>query len=98
MKALILTAVTLSMLVLGCGKTDEKHDTHKKHDHAEITQTKCPVMGGKIDKKLYVEHKGTKIYVCCKACIKKIKEDPDKYLKMVKEGKSAPNTHKHGSH
>ena len=42
-------------------------------------------MGGKINKKLYYEYKGQKIYVCCKGCIGAIKKDPEKYLKKVQE-------------
>jgi hypothetical protein len=63
-------------------------------------QTTCPVMGGKINKKQYVDVKGKRIYVCCKGCIGTIKADPDKYIqKLEKEGvtlDAAPkaNTHK----
>lgn len=52
----------------------------KKLEDAGITvarlQTVCPVMGGAIDKALYVDHDGKRIYVCCARCIAKIKEDP----------------------
>ena len=50
-------------------------------------QTTCPVMGGKINKKQYVDVKGKRIYVCCPGCIGTIKADPDKYIqKLEKEG------------
>lgn len=39
-------------------------------------QTECPVMGGAINKALYMDHDGKRIYVCCAGCIAKIKEDP----------------------
>src|SRR4030065_2396699 len=36
---------------------------------AEIEQTLCPVMdGNKIDKNVFVEHKGKKVYFCCPEC------------------------------
>jgi hypothetical protein len=47
-------------------------------------QTTCPVMGGKINKELYVDAEGFRIYVCCGGCIGKIKADPAKYLKQLK--------------
>lgn len=50
-------------------------------------QTVCPVMGGAIDKKQFVDVKGKRIYVCCAGCLDPVKKDPDKYLKkMADEG------------
>ena len=46
-------------------------------------QTTCPIMGGKIDKSLYVDHEGKRIYVCCPGCIAEIKKDPAKYVKKL---------------
>ena len=50
-------------------------------------QSTCPVMGGKINKKLYVDVKGKRIYVCCAGCVAAIKKDPTKYIsKLEKAG------------
>lgn len=50
-------------------------------------QTTCPVMGGKINKELYVDADGYRIYVCCKGCIKAVKANPEKYIeKMQADG------------
>jgi YHS domain-containing protein len=46
-------------------------------------QTTCPVMGGKIDKSLYVDADGKRIYVCCQGCVGTIKADPAKYIKAL---------------
>jgi hypothetical protein len=46
-------------------------------------QTTCPVMGGAINKKLYVDYKGKRIYVCCPGCIGELKADPEKYIKKL---------------
>jgi rhodanese-related sulfurtransferase len=46
-------------------------------------QTECPVMGGKIDKNIFVDVKGKRIYVCCPGCLPKIKADPDAYIKKI---------------
>lgn len=61
-------------------------------------QTTCPVMGGQIgpvDKALYVDAKGKRIYICCAACESAIRTDPDLYIKKIeKRGETvadAPN-------
>jgi hypothetical protein len=43
-----------------------------------IEQTTCPVMGGAINKDIFVEHNGKKIYFCCEECKAKYLKDPDK--------------------
>ena len=51
------------------------------------TQTICPVMGGKINKEVYTDHKGNRIYFCCKSCIDVFNNNPDKFIsKMAEEG------------
>lgn len=54
------------------------------------TQTTCPVMGGKINKSLFVDHDGQRIYVCCAGCIAPIKKEPAKYIKKLMEKGEAP--------
>ncbi len=50
-------------------------------------QKMCPVMGGEINKEVFVDHKGNRVYFCCPGCIDKFKNDPDKYMnKMGREG------------
>ena len=46
-------------------------------------QTTCPVMGGKIDKSLYVDHEGKRIYVCCAGCVGVIRKTPGKYISRL---------------
>ena len=58
----------------------------------ESTQTVCPVMGNKINKDVYVDHEGHRVYFCCEPCIEKFKADPDKYLKSMKSQGSDQNT------
>ena len=48
-------------------------------------QTKCPVLGGAINRDVYVDHQGQRIYFCCPSCIDEFKKDPDKYLKKMQE-------------
>jgi hypothetical protein len=40
-------------------------------------------MGGAIDKALYVDHEGKRIYVCCQGCVAAVKKDPAKTIKSM---------------
>jgi YHS domain-containing protein len=53
-------------------------------------QTTCPVMGGDINKEIYADHEGQRIYFCCAACVSTFKEDPEKYLAKLKEAGVEP--------
>jgi|GEM_PF-1938531 len=44
---------------------------------AALAQAECPIMGGEIDKEVYVDHDGKRVYFCCPPCIKKFMRDPD---------------------
>ena len=51
---------------------------------APITLQKlCPVMGGKVNRDLYVDYEGKRVYVCCKGCIDTLMKDPAKYIKQL---------------
>lgn len=54
-------------------------------EKTENLQTLCPVMKGEIDKNIYVDHEGSRIYFCCQACVETFKKDPDTYLKRLEE-------------
>jgi YHS domain-containing protein len=43
-------------------------------------QTLCPVTGGEIDKNVFVEYKGKKVYFCCAACKGPFEKNPEKYM------------------
>ena len=51
----------------------------------ENTQVKCPVMGGKINKDLYADYKGKRVYFCCEGCIEPFNKDPEKYIKKLQD-------------
>ena len=46
-------------------------------------QTTCPVMGNAIDKSLYVDANGKRVYVCCPSCLAKVKKEPAKYITQL---------------
>ena len=48
-------------------------------------QTMCPVQGEKINKKLFVDSEGKRIYVCCPMCLPAVKKDPAKYIKQIED-------------
>ena len=53
----------------------------KEQVAAAMEQTTCPVMDGNpIDKNVFVEYKGKKVYFCCKACVEQFQADPEKYV------------------
>ena len=57
----------------------------KQDQEVKKAQTECPIMGNKINKNLFVDAQGKRIYVCCGGCIAKIKADPEKYIKELEE-------------
>lgn len=51
-------------------------------------QTTCPIMdGNKIDKNVFVEYKGKKVYFCCPDCKAKFNADPEKYIAKLPQFK-----------
>ncbi|MGD2175570.1 MAG: YHS domain-containing protein [Candidatus Brocadiaceae bacterium] len=51
-------------------------------------QQYCPVMGGRINENLYVDHGGRRIYFCCAGCIERFRQDPEEYLGKLDEHKN----------
>jgi YHS domain-containing protein len=43
-------------------------------------QTLCPVMDNPINKEVFVEYRGKKVYFCCSGCDETFLADPEKYL------------------
>ena len=54
---------------------------------AAAEQKTCPVMEGTINKKLYTEYKGKKVYFCCAGCKTKFEKNPEKYLDKLPQFK-----------
>jgi YHS domain-containing protein len=48
-------------------------------------QTTCPVLGGNVDKNVYADYQGKRIYFCCSGCDATFKKDPEKYMKKLQE-------------
>ena len=48
-------------------------------------QETCPVMGGKVNKTLYSDHSGKRVYFCCAGCIAPFNKEPEKYIKQLED-------------
>lgn len=82
---LMMFILAIFLTLSGCSTA-----SHEAHKHGDMQmgvqgseQTNCPVMGGEIDKKFYVDHMGKRVYFCCEMCIAKFNEEPEKYMKKL---------------
>jgi YHS domain-containing protein len=50
-------------------------------------QTICPVMENPINKDIFVEYKGKKVYFCCPDCKAKFEKEPEKYIAKLPQFK-----------
>jgi YHS domain-containing protein len=53
--------------------------------YPQNVQVNCPVMGGPLDGKTFIEYQGRQIGFCCDGCPEKFKADPAKYLANKKQ-------------
>ena len=56
----------------------------------EGTQKTCPVTGDPVDKKVFVDYQGKRIYFCCASCKTSFAKDPEKYLKKIPDNGEKP--------
>jgi YHS domain-containing protein len=54
-------------------------------DAKETNQLKCPVLSGSVNRNVYTDYQGKRIYFCCPPCIQEFKKNPDKYMKQFEE-------------
>ena len=61
---------------------------------AEVkVQSTCPVMGGAVNKSIFVDAEGKRIYLCCKGCVDAVTKDPKKYIaKLEADGVTLEKT------
>lgn len=74
-----MTAAAAAALVAAAGAVTagaaEESAATTTATNAVKHQTVCPVMGGAVNKQLYVDFDGKRIYVCCSGCIDAVKKD-----------------------
>ena len=72
-KAVILALALTAFVVGGLWAADPK------------PQSTCPVLAGNIDKSVYADYQGKRIYFCCKGCDAEFEKNPEKYMKKLQE-------------
>ncbi|MGA1980217.1 MAG: YHS domain-containing protein [Sedimentisphaerales bacterium] len=86
-KIILLTAVVVIGLGLtGCKKKEQPAPAKPKAAASaatEVEQTVCPVTGEKIDKNIFTEYKGKKVYFCMESCKTAFEKDPGKYISKL---------------
>ena len=50
-----------------------------------VPQKTCPVMGGPVNKKIYIDYNGKRMYACCPGCLGEMKSTPEKYIKIIEK-------------
>lgn len=97
MRILVLVIV-MSLAFLSYAET--KNSTTAGHKNtAKVVekkkQTICPVLGNPINKSVYTDYKGKRVYFCCAMCVGEFKKHPDEILKkMESEGIELEDTPK----
>lgn len=56
----------------------------------EGTQKTCPVMGNPVDKNIFIDYQGKRIFFCCASCKKTFPKEPEKYLKKLSDNGEKP--------
>ena len=80
--SLVMTFAISGLLAMSALAGDtNNHGTDNQYP--TLPQTKCPVMGGKIDSSYFTDIQGQRIYHCCNGCSAKLKADPDTYFKKA---------------
>lgn len=83
MTCILIGVLCVLVSLAGCKKKTEPAEPAAQPAKTivdSIEQTTCPVMDGEINKELFTEYKGKKVYFCCPGCEGTFKADPEKYL------------------
>lgn len=43
----------------------------------------CPILGAKVDRSVFADYDGKRVYFCCPACVSRFKEDPAKVVQQM---------------
>ena len=81
MKKLAMMILML-MTIYSCSSSEEVVGN-------SVPQTVCPVLRQgiecEINKEVYTDYKGRRIYACSEGCLKEFTKNPDKYIKLLEE-------------
>jgi YHS domain-containing protein len=56
-------------------------------DQASVgkAQATCPILAGTIDKSLYADYEGKRVFFCCAGCKDDFNKDPAGYIKKMED-------------
>jgi len=80
--------LVIGLLVIGCEKKEDQSTGPvevKTTTAAGAAQTVCPLMGGKINKNIFVDYNGKRVYFCCADCVDGFKKAPAEYIKQMED-------------
>jgi len=80
----------------GCGEGSSLGHDHSAAPNAAATapansQTTCPILGGKINKAIFADYQGKRVYFCCAGCPAEFNKDPAKYVKALEDKGIVPD-------
>lgn len=82
--ALIIFFMAGVFLFTGCKKKSELATAETKVIVPQTIEQKiCPVTEGPINKEIYTEYKGKKVYFCCPGCKERFEKELEKYLEKL---------------
>lgn len=94
MRVLAVAGFMAALGMAGCAEAKKAPEAEARAASSEEVALKpqetCPVMGGKIDKTIYADYQGKRVYFCCKGCEPEFEQDPEKYLKVLADRGEAP--------
>ena len=90
--AIMIIILALSFSSMGHAQEKQQEKKEKSAVETEINKpvnTICPVSTEPADQEITYEYKGKTYALCCNSCLKKFKNDPEKYISRLSEdGKS----------
>ncbi|MFA6294583.1 MAG: hypothetical protein WC637_22515 [Victivallales bacterium] len=85
MKKLMIVIAAVMMTGMFAYAQADKPAADVKASKAVKAQEVCPVTNKPINKSVFVDAKGKRIYLCCKGCPAKVTAEPDKYIKQMED-------------
>jgi YHS domain-containing protein len=73
---MVILGLVLAICLAGAGLAAQAPATGQ-------AQTVCPVLGNKINKNVYADCQGKRVYFCCAGCVAPFQKNPGKYLKKL---------------
>jgi len=81
--ALLVLVVLLSTTMICLSGCRKKTEPAASTSPGMIEQKMCPVLGGPVDKNIFTEYQGKKVYFCCAECKEQFEKEPEKYISKL---------------